>query len=225
MRDLSLFWKRYWSRVNNAGHRYHTDDWLSFYARELLLYCPEKPVRVLELGCGNGALYRFLQPRFVSYVGIDFSPAMLITFKDVWADVNLVCADVSDIPISERTYDFIFSNQVCQYLNLDILQNNLDQVYHLLDANGVYLIANIPDAQLRLFYYRKALRGDTDINWLGPLRHKIESLIRRKEPGIGQWYSRRHVYKLAVERGFECHTFSSSSLEYRFHAVLKKRAL
>jgi hypothetical protein len=35
------------------------------------------------------------------------------------------------------------------------LRKNLDEVYHLLDANGVYLMANIPDLQLRPFYYIK----------------------------------------------------------------------
>src|SRR5438874_338895 len=108
MKDFSLFWRRYWSKMNNAGHRYNTEDWLYFYANELLLYCPEKPVHVLELGCGSGVLYKFLKQNFVSYTGIDFSLAMISIFKNTWPDANLICADVSDIPINKKKYDFIF---------------------------------------------------------------------------------------------------------------------
>lgn len=146
---------------------------------------------------------------------------MLAKFKSRWGDVSLVCADVSQLPLARSQYDFIFSNAVCQYMDQSMLASNLDQVYGLLDSAGVYLIGNIPDAQLRLFYYAGALRADTNISWRGLVKNLV-TVIQGKSDSVGKWYSRRAISELAAAHGFTCDTFSSSSYEYRFHAVLKK---
>ena len=219
------YWREYWAGLDDAGHRYQTEEGLRFYARELRHYFPERPVRVLELGCGNGDLYDHLKSQFKSYVGIDFSQAMLAKYKAKCTDTALVQADVSRLPLGTCQYDVVLSTGVCQYLDKDMLRSNLEQVYHLLDTEGIYLIANIPDAQLRWFYYAGALRGDLDQSpWLRTLCSRARAIITRKaDDGIGYWYSRRALCKLAAEYGFVGRTYSSANYEYRFHVVLRKQ--
>lgn len=187
-----------------------------------MLYFPDRPVRALELGCGAGDLYDFLKQQFLSYIGVDFSPAMLAKFKLKVAEIPLICADVSRLPLAGGTYDIIFSNQVCQYFDKGMLRNNMTQVHSLLDTTGIYLVGNIPDAQLRFLHFAGALKADTDTSWLKLARFFAAILIKRKSDGVGHWYSRRFISKLAAECGFTCQTFSSSGYEYRFHAILRK---
>lgn len=210
--------------LDSAGHRYSTPEWLCFSARELMLYFPDRPIRALELGCGAGDLYNPLKQRFSSYVGVDFSPAMLAKFKLKQASIPLICANVSRLPFVQGAYDVVFSNQVCQYFDKHMFRDNLAGVYDLLKTTGVYLIGNIPDAQLRVFYYIGALRGDENISWLRLARYLGAIFIKQKGDRMGHWYSRYTICKLATECGFTCQTFSSSAYEYRFHAVLKKNA-
>ncbi len=218
------YWREYWSGRTSAGHRHCTPVWEEFYARELLLYFPAGQSKTLELGCGNGCLYRFIRHRCVSYVGVDFSKAMLERFKSEWPDVELVCADVARLPPLGPNFNLVFSNEVCQFLTESMLRSNLEQVSQLLVDGGIYLIANIPDAHLRLFYYGTGLRGDRNAKLSRLIRKSIDVWVRRKDDGIGKWYSRRGVSRVAAEYNFDCETFSSASHEYRFHALLTKQS-
>jgi SAM-dependent methyltransferase len=219
-------WRRQWADAQEAQHRHATAEWYAFYARELQLYFPERPLRALELGCGNGDLHGYLASRFSSYVGVDFSPAMLARFQRRWPAVTLICADAAHLPLRAVRYDLIFSNEVCQFLDEEMLRRNLQQAHDLLDAAGTYVIANIPDVQLRWHYYAGALRSDRDFSWRGLIRFLGGTVLGRNGDGtrdIGRWYSRRFINQLSAEYGFTCQTYSSASHEYRFHAVLKKQ--
>jgi len=210
--------------LDDARHRHQSEDWLSFYARELLLYFPDGASRTLELGCGNGDLYPYIAHRCATYLGVDFSPAMLRRFRAAHQGVALACADAADLPLADRALDCVFSNGVCQYLDPPMLRRNLDQVRALLAPSGVYLIGNIPDAELRWHCYAGALGADREVHLSGLLRRLFERAVLRKPDEMGRWYSRAEIGRLARARGYDCRTFSSASYEYRFHAMLRPRA-
>lgn len=214
-------WQTYWRGIDQAQHRYEDIQWLQFYAGELALYFPEEPVRTLELGCGNGDITGLLKDHWAGYTGTDFSPAMLAKYKQRDPQADLVCADAARLPFGGGGYGLIFSNGVCQYLDEVQLRNNLQEVYALLKPGGVYLIGNIPDAQLRLLYYAGGLRSDRPISWPGLGRKLFANWVKRND-GIGHWYTRQSIADLANEYHFTCQTFSSASYEYRFHARLQK---
>ena len=214
-------WHRYWSALDSPQHRYDDQEWFRFSADELLMYCPRAGVGALELGCGSGELYPFLQQRFTRYVGSDFSAAMLGRFRSRAPEVSLICANATELPLRRVEFDFIFSNGVCQYLTPSDLARNLEQVHTLLAPGAVYLIANIPDRELRLKYYSGALRADRTINRAGALKAVARSILGREDSGIGNWYVRREIAELAGKSGFRATTYSSATYEYRFHAVLR----
>ena len=216
-------WYNFWETLDDPLHRHTEGNWLRFYAKELTLYFPEQISSVLEFGCGNGELYAILKSLFPSYIGIDFSPTMLRAFKQQENAPPLIQADITRLPLLHNNkFDLIFSNGVCQYMDTEMLRLHLQQVHHLLTHKGVYLIANIPDKQLKTFYYTNMLRGDKKtIIWYKNIWKRTTKWFNRND-GMGTWYSRYKLCKLATMYGLSCHTFSSASYEYRFHAVLKK---
>lgn len=197
---------------------------MKLFVGELLLHFPDVGTRGLELGCGTGDLYPYFRDRLQSYVGVDFSPSMLKRFRKELGPLPLVCADASLLPLGRVTFDVIFSNGLCQYLNDEQLRQNLRQARGLLAEDGVYIIGGIPDAQLRLHYYSGAMRPGEDASILGGLRMWLRAVLLRRGDMIGHWYSRRQLGKLAEDEGYTCETFGSTTYEYRFHAVLRKRA-
>jgi SAM-dependent methyltransferase len=217
---------KYWDGATDPGHRHAEPWWIEFYAKELLLYFPASAGRVLECGCGTGVFYPYFKDRCKSYLGIDFSESMLQEFCATWPSVQLVRADAAKLNVGEGAlqrgqFDFIFSNQVCQFFDREKLHRHLESLAALTRPAGSCLIANVPDAQLRLHYYVNALRADRSSSWLGGLKRALDATFGHAD-GIGYWYSRREIAEIARSFGFECESFSSASFEYRFHLRLRK---
>ncbi len=211
-----------WQGRSNAGHRHNEPDWLRFYASELLLYAPPIVNLAVELGCGRGDLFTFMTAAFESYVGVDFSEAMTAAFREQSPAAMVARADATHVPLADGIAEFVFCNQLAQYLSLADLRLNIAEASRILRPGGTYLIANIPDASLRWAYRGGALRSDLAFSISRALNSLVSTELLRKDDGIGLWYHRSQVARLATSSGFAVETFSSSGYEYRFHAVLKK---
>lgn len=216
-------WTDRWRNKDNPEHRFDTPEWYAFCARELLLLFPPKRARALELGCGRGDLYPFMRNSFSSYRGVDISPLMLEQFRSRWPEAHLVCANASRYTDGQQ-YDLIVSNQLVQYFDKQMLRSMLRNARQMLAPDGVCVLAGIPDAALRVHFYLGLLdpsRGArTRVEFLKDLLRLAKPYILRTGDGLGSWYSRRSVARLAQECGFHCRTFSSKAYEYRFDAVL-----
>jgi len=129
---IAVRWNRYWKTQTKGQHRWDSAEAAAFYARELMLYFPNDPVRALELGCGAGDQFSTYQPRFSSYVGIDVSGTMLDQFRATEATTRLLCADMVRLPFHKAEFDLVFSNGERQYLNPAHLPANLAEVRRVL---------------------------------------------------------------------------------------------
>src|ERR1700730_2128074 len=123
----------YWDGATDPGHRHPEPWWIEFYAKELLLYFPANAGRAMECGCGTGVFYPYFKDRCESYLGIDFSESMLEEFSLAWPGVQLVRADVAKLNLGEGAlqrgqFDFIFSNQVCQFFDREKLHRHLESL-------------------------------------------------------------------------------------------------
>jgi SAM-dependent methyltransferase len=222
----SADWRGFWREQNTPRSRLEGDAASRFYASELALHFPAGPLCALELGCGTGEQFAHLRPAFSFYVGVDISQPMLARFAALDANPCLVRADVTSLPFRGRHFDLIFSNGVAQYLDSRELAAHLDEIRRLLGPAGVCVTANIPDSDLRWFYYAGGLRGDRDASWWRMVRgigSSWRARLRRQAHGMGHWYGRRQVVRMAERAGFACQTASSASYEYRFHAILRPR--
>lgn len=89
--------RHYWDREAVNGKQ--RPDWRSYYHERLsriLAQLVPPGSRVLELGCGQGALLNALKPS--QGVGIDFSPEMIRRARERFPTLTFMEADVHDLP-------------------------------------------------------------------------------------------------------------------------------
>lgn len=79
----------------------------------------EAPIRVLDVGCGNGGLARLIKDSNyeVAYVGGDISETALEEARKINPEGTYVAYDAEDPPENLGTYDFIVFNEVLFYID------------------------------------------------------------------------------------------------------------
>jgi SAM-dependent methyltransferase len=98
---------------------------------------------VLDLGCGDGQMFRLLWPTVKRAVGVDFDPATVdrAVKSGVYAEVHLAAAD--DIPVAEGRFASIFSNSAIEHM--DRLDGVLASAYRCLAPGGNFLFSAVTD--------------------------------------------------------------------------------
>ncbi len=111
---------------------------------------PGKP-RVLDIGCGNGALLRKLSGRIASGVGTDASPVMieLAAERARTEHPNLQFQTVSEpkLPFPDASFDVVTSLLSFRYLDWDPIMNEIRRV---LAPGGRIMIVDMVTAPVRM---------------------------------------------------------------------------
>jgi ubiquinone/menaquinone biosynthesis C-methylase UbiE len=111
---------------------------------------PGKP-RVLDIGCGNGALLRKLSGRIASGTGIDFSPVMieLAAERARMEHPNLQFQTVREpkLPFPDASFDVVTSLLSFRYLDWDPIMNEIRRV---LAPGGRIMIVDMVTAPVRV---------------------------------------------------------------------------
>ncbi len=124
--------------------------------------------RVLEIGCGRGDLLAALQPK--EGLGVDFSPEMLDRARQRYPDLHFILADVHNLSVLERPFDFIL---ISDLLN-DIwdVQIVFEQLIHLAHSRTRLVI----NSYNRLWELPLAIAKNLGLakptlkqNWLAPM--------------------------------------------------------
>ena len=132
----------YSSCVGEKGHHYHQSLILPGALRLLEIASVKS---LLDLGCGQGVLARAL-PKFVEYVGIDASAALITEAKKLTKrpQTQFVTASATeDLPIEKHNFDaavFILSLQNMERQDHAILQ----AFKHLRKGGKLLLVLNHP---------------------------------------------------------------------------------
>ncbi len=90
---------------------YYQDD------RAYMKFLVRPGLRVLDLGCGNGALLNELKPSFG--MGIDLSPKMIDVASSTYPELRFVCGDVEDPDLMQsinEKFDAIILSDTIGYL-------------------------------------------------------------------------------------------------------------
>lgn len=211
-------WRSFWSTQLAPKHRKDTVDHYSEYAKELTLLFPDRALRrVLDIGCGNGAMFEPLGFDKADYTGVDFSPSMIAAFAERHPKLRLVVAN-GDQYRDHRKYDLILCNSVVQYFDSAMLAQWLGNAVTMLAPDGCIVIGSVPWQTLRFRYYAGELSGDLPPAWLAALRI-AKSLYSDQ---IGHWYSVREVATLGEQHGLRSEVFGSVLYGYRFHLRLSR---
>ena len=186
MTTTSERWQSYWADKTSPQYAREDDDHYREYAEELRLLFPDRaPRRVLEIGCGNGALHRHLG--FDScdrYVGVDFSERMLEVFHESDPDVELVHADGASYRSNDE-FDLIFSSQVAQYWSRNQLAEHLANAVTMLSTQGAVIVSGVPWSRMRFAYARGDMTGGARRSLPTALLGFGSELVRKR---LGAWY-------------------------------------
>ena len=221
-------YKAFWQKQTTPLHRFNDEATYKAYALELkniFEYYGHKGGKVLEIGCGNGALFPYFDFDAASYRGVDISRSLLDIFKAKYPNLDLVLADGSEYKMNEK-YELIFGNAVHQHFNSKMLKQHLTEIQGAMSPSGIIVLANLPYRYFKLDYYCGELSGNNK------MRTRFEKVIsifkyylasfRRKFSGIGYWYSSYDITSM-LGPDYEIKTLGSNFYPYRVHLVITKK--
>ena len=217
-------WKLYWGKQTTPLHRFNTPFWYEKYAEEINLILNVSEYSggaVLETGCGNGALFPYLDINKKEYTGVDISESLLEIFRSKFPDANLICDDSSKYR-SNRKFSLIFSNGVIQYFNRQMMHRYVLTSMEMLEENGILLIANILWKNAKNGYYSGELTSKAQKTRNLSIKI-IKSLIWRiikPNDSMGHFYNPRDFFQYEANAT----VYGSLFHPYRFSMVLRKKA-
>lgn len=105
-----------------------THDFIFKYGAGLLELLPKEPKKVLDIGCGTGALTKQIAELGHKVTGIDQSLNMINQAKESYPDLNFFLEDILNPTDQIETYDVAFSNAVFHWIpNQDRLLKNISE--------------------------------------------------------------------------------------------------
>jgi len=114
---------------------------LSLIAQQLKVIRPfiHAGFRMLEIGCGDGALARQVAPLLTAVYALDVSPGIMQKPWHVPQNLIRIAFDGFSLPLRDRSIDFAFSNQLIEHLHPDDAREQLQAIYRVLKPGGKYL--------------------------------------------------------------------------------------
>ncbi|WP_353243329.1 malonyl-ACP O-methyltransferase BioC [Providencia sp.] len=127
-----------------------------------------KPLRVLDAGCGTGFFSQKLKNQGHIVTGLDLSSGMLDVAKSKDTADEYVCADMESIPVSSARFDVVFSNLSIQWC--ESLYGALSELYRVTKRGGVIVFTTLAENSLsELSEAWQSLDGYSHVNtFLGP---------------------------------------------------------
>lgn len=210
--------RSFWESRTTPLHRSDTDEFYRQHAGELVFLLPRNvPQTVLELGCGNGALYPYLGFDSTDYTGVDASPAMLEAFQGKHPEVALKRAEASSYR-EDRTYDLIFSNGLVQYLDRRALRELVANARAMMHSGSRFVAGSVLWKSRRAEHFAGRLAPPYRVSVTTMAKSYARLLTKRD---VDHWHSLEVFSHLATDNGMTSSFFGSSAYLYRFHAVME----
>lgn len=214
-------WREFWSRQSEPYHRAASEESFRSTAAELRLLFAGRPIAtVLDIGCGDGALYAPLGFAGTRYRGVDFSESMLAQFRARYPEADLVRADGHSYR-DEQRYDLIFTHQLVQYMDARMLDQFLGNARAMMGPGSALVCAGVPWRALRFQYLSGELSRVRDHSYVAGCKGTVAAWLGK---GLGHWYSPDSLRRAGARHGFGCVVYGCLEYPYRFHAVLELRA-
>jgi SAM-dependent methyltransferase len=211
-------YRAFWADKVSPLHGHDSTEFRHLVARELqTLYTDHHPTSVLEIGCGNGYFFDFLNSSLGYYRGVDFAPKLLASFRSSHPDLDLIEAEGSSF-LDNGKYDLILSHGVIQHFSLQMLDCHFGNARTMMHEKSLLICAAVPWRELRSRYDIGTLSDRPGVSPVRWAKSQISRLLGRDM--MGHWYQIEEISGLARKHSFGVRFDMSEVHPYRFHAVL-----
>lgn len=148
-----------------------------------------KPKSILDLGCGDANLFRFLNINGIAYTGIDCVPEMIEKnqhdFQDAW-HMLFLCADILNYPLPKA--DLVICRDVVHYLPNTLIARLLENIKrshseYLLITHNLHCALSAND-HTDIGVFRPVNLTYPPFHWPEPLKYLEEDMEAKS---LGLW--------------------------------------
>ena len=172
---------------------------------------------VLDLCCGNGIITNDISRVVNKVIGIDGSESYITNARKLKNNHNIIycCDDVlnfKEYTIGENINKIIFYASLA-YFSKDEL---------------ITILSNLKNNKTEKIYIGSILDKNKKYKFFNTFKRRIHYLfnylILRNDLGLGNWWSKREIIKIAVAQGFKIEILNQNPIlhtaHYRFDALL-----
>ena len=146
----------------------------------------DKRIKMLDIGCGNGALLRELSNRIENGIGVDASENFISLAKDYNKDIkniNFQKIDSHLLPFEDNSFDVVISMLSFRYLDWDPI---LIEIERVLSETGKLLIVDMVTAPIKWKEIPLFVKYKT-INYINKYKNREFSLNLNKLVSDSNW--------------------------------------
>jgi len=119
--------KEFWDKYANENESKFNAEFAKF-VKDLVVSL--RCTSVLEIGCGTGIDLK-LFPETVKVHGVDLNDTALNIAKEKLANFDFKKSSIIDLPFEDSSIDFVFTHQLLNYLEDDILERGISEMYRV----------------------------------------------------------------------------------------------
>ena len=119
--------KAFWNKYANENESKFNEEFAKF-VKDLAISL--RCTSVLEIGCGTGIDLR-LFPETIDVHGVDLNDIALDIAKNNNHKCNFNKSSITDLPFKDSSIDFVFTHQLLNYLEDDLLEKGVSEMYRV----------------------------------------------------------------------------------------------
>ena len=119
--------KEFWDKYANENESKFNKEFAKF-VKDLVVSL--RCTSVLEIGCGTGIDLRLFPETFDVY-GVDLNDIALGIAKEKLPKFDFRKVSITDLPFEDSSIDFIFTHQLLNYLEDDVLEKGISEMYRV----------------------------------------------------------------------------------------------
>jgi ubiquinone/menaquinone biosynthesis C-methylase UbiE len=119
--------KEFWDRYANENESRFNMEFAKF-VRDLTISL--RCTSAMEIGCGTGIDLRLFPETFTLY-GVDVNDTALTIAREKLPKCDFEKSSITDLPFEDSSVDFVFTHQLLNYIDDDVLEKGLSEMYRV----------------------------------------------------------------------------------------------
>jgi cyclopropane fatty-acyl-phospholipid synthase-like methyltransferase len=209
-------WQSYWNQQSDPRHAQNQTPFFKSVADEIQYHCGDLTGKtVLELGCGDGSILKFMKVEKDGYIGVDFSASLLDIFAiNCPGYATQQTGAIEFLKDSDSRFDVIFSFGVLQYFDEAGLEELFTLQRDALNENGFAIHFGIPIAEQRHVFSTgqgtPLTAGSHGRSWFKQIKSRFKN-------NIGHWHRLHRLSEISAGCGFKNQIYGGINYLYRIN--------